>query len=57
MRRRGRGSWPPLDCIIVQFGEADPGRDVSFVIESGDDKLGADGDIENEGEVREKLGC
>ena len=57
MRLRGGGSWPPLDGIVVQFGEAYPGGDVSFVVERGDDKFGAGRDIENEGEVREELGC
>ena len=57
MRLRGGGSWPPLDGILVQFGKAYPGGDVSFVVERGDDKLRACWNIENEGEIREELGC
>lgn len=57
MSLRGGGSWPPSDSIVVHFGEAYPRRDISFVVERGDDKFGAGRDIENEGEVREELGC
>ena len=55
--RRGGGGWPPLNFVAVQLGEAYPGGDVGFVIEGGDDDFGADGEIEDKGEIREELGC
>ena len=39
MSLRGRGTRPPLDGIVVRFGEAYPGGDVGFVVERGDDEF------------------
>ena len=47
--RRGRSDWPPLDRVVMQFGEAYPGGNVGFVVEGGDDEFGAGGDVEDEG--------
>lgn len=57
MSRRGGGGRPPPDCVVVQFGEAYPRGDIGFVVEGGDDDFGAGGEVENEGEVGEELGC
>lgn len=57
MTRRGGGRWPPFDCVIMQFCEAYPGRNVGFVVEGGDDDFGAGGEVEHKGEVGKELGC
>lgn len=41
----------------MQLREAYPGRHVGFVVEGGDDDFGAGGEVEDEGEIGEELGC
>ena len=55
----GGGGRPPFDGDVrVELGEADPGGDVGFVVEAGEDDLGSGGEGgEDLGEVGEELGC
>ena len=54
---RGGGRLPPFKIEGFLGGELDPGGDVGFVVEGGDDDLGAGREDEGGGEVAEELGC
>ena len=59
----GRQDWgfarrrPPFYSVVLEFGEADPGGNVGFVVDGGEDDVGVRGEVEDEGEVGEELGC
>lgn len=47
---------PPLDGEVALFRKRHPGRDVRFVVVLAEDELAAWGQVEDLGEVAEKLG-
>ena len=51
------GRFPPFYRVGLEVGKTDPGCDVGFVVELGDDEGGVGGQGEDEGEVGEELGC
>lgn len=41
----------------MKFGETDPGGDVGFVVDGGENEFGVRGEVEHLGEVVVQLGC
>ena len=53
----GGVAGPPFDGVRLEGGEAEPGGDVAFVVKGREDDFGGGGEVEDEGEVGEELGC
>ena len=51
------GWRPPFDGVGLKLCKTDPGGDVGFVVDGGEDELGFGRKIENLGKIIEKLGC